>query len=236
MLPLARARKPASRRAPRSRCAGTRSSWTRPPPPTVDHRRAAPGRLGRARAAARPAPPTPGGQPAPDAVDGAGTRAVRRTRGAGRDLAPEVDLVVPDPSARSSSLSARRTDQARPRARRRLPPEPGLYRLAFTLHTPEGVAYDAATQALLAPVLVRVGGALAVAYGAPQTLALATGSTTTSRSGCSTPGSASWAKDVRPRRRARDGEHAAAGRGRSSRRSSRRGCPPTASRSPPRSR
>jgi hypothetical protein len=55
------------------------------------------------------------------------------------------------------------------------PPAPGLYRLTATLHTPEGVAYDAATQAMLTPVLVRVGGSLAVAYGAPSTLVTTAG-------------------------------------------------------------
>jgi hypothetical protein len=44
-----------------------------------------------------------------------------------------------------------------------------------TLHTPSGVAYDAATQALLTPVLVRIGGEIAVAYGAPATLTLNAG-------------------------------------------------------------
>ncbi len=55
------------------------------------------------------------------------------------------------------------------------PAEPGLYRLTATLHTPDGVAYDAATQALIVPVLVRVGGAMAVAYGAPATLSTTAG-------------------------------------------------------------
>jgi hypothetical protein len=57
------------------------------------------------------------------------------------------------------------------------PAAPGLYRLTATLHTAEGVAYDAATQALLTPVLVRVGGTKAVAYGAPSTLVVTAGET-----------------------------------------------------------
>ena len=55
------------------------------------------------------------------------------------------------------------------------PTEPGLYRLVPTLHTPSGVAYDAATQAMLTPVLVRIGGEIAVAYGAPTNLTLNAG-------------------------------------------------------------
>ncbi len=59
------------------------------------------------------------------------------------------------------------------------PTAPGLYRLTVTLHTPEGVVYDDATQALLTPVLVRVSGPIAAAYGAPATLALGVDSDTT---------------------------------------------------------
>jgi hypothetical protein len=57
------------------------------------------------------------------------------------------------------------------------PSEPGLYRLVPTLHTPSGVAYDAATQALLTPVIVRVGGSVGVAYGAPASMSLPVGTT-----------------------------------------------------------
>ena len=110
--------------------------------------------------------------------------------------APEVDLVVPESLGSvvepvDAKLGKRGlvVDVAYPSA-------PGLYRLVATLHTPEGVAYDAATQALLAPVLVRVGGALAVAYGAPQTLALATGSTSEVAIRVLNAGSQSWAKQV----------------------------------------
>ncbi|MCJ7709988.1 MAG: hypothetical protein MUQ32_04075, partial [Chloroflexi bacterium] len=55
------------------------------------------------------------------------------------------------------------------------PAAPGLYRLVVTLHTPSGMAYDAATQALVVPVIVRVGGPVAVAYGAPASLAVTAG-------------------------------------------------------------
>ena len=89
--------------------------------------------------------------------------------------APEVDLVVPEqigsvvkPVRASRGAGGLGLGVTYPEA-------PGLYRLTATLHTPEGVAYDAATQALLVPVLVRVGGAMAVAYGAPATLSATAG-------------------------------------------------------------
>jgi hypothetical protein len=90
--------------------------------------------------------------------------------------APVVDLVVaeqvgtvvePVPAAREAAGLAITVGY---------PAVPGLYRLVATLHTPAGVAYDAATQALLTPVLVRVGGPMAVAYGAPSALSMIAGS------------------------------------------------------------
>lgn len=86
--------------------------------------------------------------------------------------APAVDLVVPE----------RQGSVVEPKAAKRtgnglavdvtFPTQPGLYRLVPTLHTPDGTAYDAATQALLTPVLVRIGGRIAVAYGAPAALTI----------------------------------------------------------------
>jgi hypothetical protein len=125
------------------------------------------------------------------------------------ELAPEVDLVVPESIGSVVQPVAARLTKRGLVLDIGYPAEPGLYRLAFTLHTPEGVAYDAATQALLAPVLVRVGGALAVAYGAPPTLALATGSTSDVAVRVLNAGSTGWAKDVpAPRAQVRgDGDH-----------------------------
>ncbi|MCJ7710859.1 MAG: hypothetical protein MUQ32_08505, partial [Chloroflexi bacterium] len=91
--------------------------------------------------------------------------------------APPVDLVVPEQLG-SVVEPARATRGARGLTLNvRYPAQPGLYRLVATLHTAGGVAYDAATQALLTPVLVRVGGTMAVAYGTPGALALTVGDT-----------------------------------------------------------
>ncbi len=90
---------------------------------------------------------------------------------------PAVDLVAPEqlgtvvtvgPATRSGKGLAVGVT---------LPNAPGLYRLVATLHTPAGVAYDAATEGLLTPVLVRVSGPVAVAYGAPASLSVDAGST-----------------------------------------------------------
>ena len=54
-----------------------------------------------------------------------------------------------------------------------VPSTPGLYRLVATLHGPDGVAYDASTQALVPALVVRVTGPLTATYGAPSTATVA---------------------------------------------------------------
>jgi hypothetical protein len=50
-----------------------------------------------------------------------------------------------------------------------VPSTPGLYRLVATVHQPDGVAYDAATQALIPALVVRVTGPLTATYGTAPT-------------------------------------------------------------------
>jgi hypothetical protein len=56
-----------------------------------------------------------------------------------------------------------------------LPPAAGLYRLVTTLHDAGGTAYDAATQALVAPIMVRLSGRVSVTFGAVPTRSMAAG-------------------------------------------------------------
>jgi hypothetical protein len=55
------------------------------------------------------------------------------------------------------------------------PATPGRYRLTVTLHDADGVAFDAATQALLPSLIVRVTGDLDAQIVVPTTLELAPG-------------------------------------------------------------
>ena len=57
----------------------------------------------------------------------------------------------------------------------RMPSAPGLYRLSITLHDAEGIAYDAATQALVAPMLIRIAGAYDARILATETATLEAG-------------------------------------------------------------
>ncbi len=55
------------------------------------------------------------------------------------------------------------------------PAQPGRYRLSITLHDADGVAYDAATQAMIPSLLVRVTGELDAGIDAPTRVDLAAG-------------------------------------------------------------
>jgi hypothetical protein len=92
------------------------------------------------------------------------------------------------------------------------PAAPGLYRLVAMLHTPEGVAYDQATQALVTPVLVRVRSAVAAAYSAAPAV------TTTAGAALGLPvkvlnaGSTRWDAEVNAAPSRVAGEHGVASR------------------------
>jgi hypothetical protein len=57
------------------------------------------------------------------------------------------------------------------------PSSPGRYRLSITLHDADGVAYDAATQALVPALVIRVTGDIDAGIDAPSRLDLAPGAT-----------------------------------------------------------
>ena len=101
-------------------------------------------------------------------------------------------VVVPEEPATVVEPVAGRADPAGLAIEATAPPRPGLYRLSTTLHDATGVAYDAATQALVPSVLVRVAGAGGVAFGVPPTLDARPGSTVRLLVAVSNIGSARW--------------------------------------------
>jgi hypothetical protein len=94
-------------------------------------------------------------------------------------VAPEIELVVPEQVGSVVEPVRAIRGSGGIRLDVRYPAAPGLYRLTATLHTPEGVAYDAATQALLTPVIVHVSGPFAVAFGIPASVSVPAGGATT---------------------------------------------------------
>jgi hypothetical protein len=112
------------------------------------------------------------------------------------EVAPDVLLVAPEQLGSVVSLARVRTTSKGLTLDVRYPTAPGLYRLVPTLHTPSGVAYDAATQALLTPVIVRVGGPIAVAYGAPGALSVPAGTTASTAVRVVNAGSQAWDEET----------------------------------------
>jgi hypothetical protein len=104
---------------------------------------------------AAPATPTPAAPASPPASAPAAT-------------APDpVDLVSPEvPGEVVAPVAATRTGGGIS-VPVTVPAKPGLYRLVGTIHGTDGVAYDAATQALMPALIVRVTGSLGARYDAP---------------------------------------------------------------------
>jgi hypothetical protein len=74
----------------------------------------------------------------------------------------------------------------------RVPAREGLYRLVGTIHGKDGVAYDAATQALMPALIVRVTGPLTAAYDVPATAAATSGGSFDLHVGVTNLGAAAW--------------------------------------------
>ena len=109
-----------------------------------------------------PGAATPSASPAP----AASAPAASPTPAPSPTAAP-VDLVSPEvPGAVVAPVAATVTP-AGISVPVKVPAKAGLYRLVGTIHGSDGVAYDAATQALVPALIVRVTGALAARYEAP---------------------------------------------------------------------
>ena len=90
--------------------------------------------------------------------------------------APGADLVVPErPGEVVAPVKAKRVPGGGLAVPIRLPTNPGLYRLVATIHGSDGVAFDAATQALVPALVVRVIGGETAAYSMPTTARTAAG-------------------------------------------------------------
>jgi hypothetical protein len=137
-------------------------------PPAV----AAPTPAPTSSAAPAPTPsgsPTAGGTPAATEADG-GAAVGRDDPGTTAPDAPPIDLVVPERAGEMvAPVRAKRLASGGISVPVRVPAMPGLYRLVATVHGPDGVAYDASTQALVPALIVRVTGPLTAAYAAPST-------------------------------------------------------------------
>ena len=116
-----------------------------------------------------PAAPAAPAVPAP-APTASGTPATNHDPGTTATTDPDVDLVVPErPGEVIAPVRAKRLAGGGIAVPVVVPTSPGLYRLVATIHGADGLAYDAATQALVPALVVRVTGPLTAAYTAPAT-------------------------------------------------------------------
>ena len=89
---------------------------------------------------------------------------------------PPIDLVVPERAGEVvAPVAARKLAGGGIAVPVAIPTSPGLYRLVSTVHQADGVAFDAATQALIPALVVRVTGPLTATYTAPAAATAAAG-------------------------------------------------------------
>ena len=90
--------------------------------------------------------------------------------------APGIDLIVPErPGQVVAPVPVSRLRGGGLALPVRLPASPGLYRLVATVHAADGVAFDAATQALVPALVIRVIGGEMAAYTMPSTATASAG-------------------------------------------------------------
>ena len=103
-----------------------------------------------------------------------------------------VDLVSPEvPGEIVAPVAAKRTASGLS-VPIRIPTAAGLYRLVATIHEADGAAYDAASQALVPALIVRVTGRLTATYDAPAALTAAAGKQVQVRVKVANLGATAW--------------------------------------------
>jgi hypothetical protein len=142
---------------------------------------------GAAAASPAPAAPVPAApaSPAPSSPGPA----------ASPSAAPDVDpvtLVMPEVLGQVVAPVAATVAGGNVTVPVRVPTQPGLYRLVGTIHGKDGVAYDAATQALMPALIVRVTGPLTAVYDVAPTAFANSGGTFPLDVGVTNLGAGAW--------------------------------------------
>ncbi len=109
-----------------------------------------------------------------------------------------IELVAPEELGTVVTDAPAELRQDRLRAFVDLPARPGLYHLVTTLLGSDGVAWDAAAQAPIGGLAVRIGGRFSVTYAAPATLALSAGARVVVPVRIANDGSHPWAERSAP--------------------------------------
>jgi hypothetical protein len=132
--------------------------------------------------------PAPGASPAPNIAPAAPPDVAPS---ASPDVDP-VTLVSPEVPGEVVAPVAATIDGDRVTVPVRVPTQPGLYRLVGTIHGKDGVAYDAATQALMPALIVRVTGPLTAVYDVPPTAFATAGGAFSLHVGVTNLGANAW--------------------------------------------
>jgi hypothetical protein len=114
-----------------------------------------------------PAAPAPSGSPGTVGPGRIAPTPAPTPRTAPPPPAPIELVTAEEPGSIVAPVAAKRVDTGIS-VPVKVPSTPGLYRLVGTIHGPDGVAYDAATQALMPALIVRVTGPLTAVYEAPK--------------------------------------------------------------------
>ena len=117
----------------------------------------------------------PGYSLPPDATPAAATPGAP-VSAAATDRPPDLGLVVPERIGDVVAPVAAQISKAVITLPVVAPTTPGRYRLTVTLHDPDGVAYDAATQSMLPSLIVRVTAAVDAQIVAPRQIQAVAGS------------------------------------------------------------
>ena len=116
-----------------------------------------------------------------------------------------IPLVQPEQLGSVVEPVAPRIGKTRIRVPVTLPASAGRYRLVLTLHDLTGVAYDAASQALVHPLIVRVGGALDAVYRVAPAIIADAGTAFALPAAVANAGSTPWGRAAAVRHRPRGG-------------------------------
>jgi hypothetical protein len=111
---------------------------------------------------------------------------------------PDLGLVVPERLGDVVAPSSMKIDKARLGLRVKAPAAPGRYRLTVMLHDRSGVAFDAATQAMVRTLLVRVTGPNDAQIVAPAVVELAPGANQTVSMWVANLGRTAWGTKAVP--------------------------------------
>jgi hypothetical protein len=175
---------------------GTRWDRLDSPPPSSARSSAGPAGNGSVPAGASAAPSSSPGTSVGPAASPSSAPASSAGGDAGAPPAPALpDLVVPEvPGEVVAPRPARPVATGGLGVRVRVPSDPGLYRLVATIHEADGLAYDAATQALVPALVVRVTGPSTAAYTVPPTTTATAGDRFSLVIGVSNLGRHAWGR------------------------------------------